>query len=99
MRQQDLPSAALVDHDSRRLYSNGDEVPDDFRNDFGHRRRSRGAGAVDLDTDEILRIEEARPTVARIFVAGQSRHSPRDHGLDSGNIDLLSLFLDALGGM
>ena len=76
-----------------------DQISRDLRHHVRHRHRAWRTRGVDLDADEILRVEETRPAVARVLVAGQRRHPARDHRLDGGHIHLFRDFVDDLGGV
>ena len=99
LRRQYLPAGALVDHDVGRLDSDRRQISRDLRDHVRHRHRARRTRRVDFDPDEILSVEEARPAVARVLVAGQRRHPARDHRLDGGHIHFFRDFVDDLGGV
>ncbi len=97
LRIEDLTAAPLVDDDVLRLDADGHQVAGDFRHDLRHRHRAGCARGIDLDADEVLGVEEARPAVARILVAGERRHSARNHRLYGRHVDLFRHLIDALG--
>ena len=99
VRQQDLAAAAFVNDDVGGLHADRNQVVRDLRHHLRHRHRAGRAGAVDLDADEILRVEESRPAVARIFVAGQRGHAAGDHFLNGRDVDFFGGLIDALGGV
>ena len=70
---------ALVDPHLRGLHAHHAEIAHDFRHDFRRGHDARRARAVDLDADHVLRADEARPSVARVAVAGEGAHAARHH--------------------
>src|SRR5260221_11689781 len=72
------------------------EVADDLRHYLRARHHAGGAGTVDLDTDNVGRIEERSPRVASVRCARKPAHALRDHLLNDGDADLFGRGIDGL---
>ena len=86
-------------HDVRRLHADGDELRGNLPDDFWRRDDGRCADAVDLDADEVLGIEQARPAIADVLVTCERRHATGHHGFDRRRIHLLARCVDAIRRM